>query len=155
MNLKLALAALAFALPLAAFAQTIPPSPTPVPSATPSSSPAPSSPAPTPSSSPLPTPLVLPPDAAPQILYVTVSEPVFHSGDTIYSTVITSTNVAAVELRIIGKAIRFTRSDFGVWQLNYRMPRIPRRYFRDYNGQIVAMNTAGAVTARTVVISLR
>jgi hypothetical protein len=149
----------ALTLPLAAFAQTYPAA-TPAPSPSPSAlvTPAPSaSPSATPASSPtpLPTPLILPPDAVPQILAVTVNEPVFHSGDTIYSTVITSTNVAAVELRVAGKAIRFPRIDFGVWQLAYTLPRIPRRMLHDYDGQIVAMNSAGVSTARAVTISLR
>ena len=55
----------------------------------------------------------------------------------------------------MGKAIRFSRNDFGIWQLVYKMPHIPRRYFRDYNGQIAAMNTAGVTIVRNVVISLR
>ncbi|HET9393824.1 MAG TPA: hypothetical protein VFO29_09950 [Candidatus Rubrimentiphilum sp.] len=151
MNLQHLFAALAFALSPAAFAQTIPSSPAPVPSPSATQS----SPGPSPTASPLPTPLVLPPDAAPQILAVTVNEPEFHSGDVISSTVITSTNVAAVELRILGRAIRYPRTDFGIWQLNYTVPHIPRHFLRDYNAQIVAMNTAGATTAFNVVISLR
>lgn len=155
--------AFALALPLAAFAQTYPaatpaPSPSPSASVTPAPSATPSAaPSATPASSPtpLPTPLVLPPDAVPQILAVTVNEPVFHSGDTIYSTVITSTNVAAVELRVAGKAIRFPRVDFGVWQLAYTLPHIPRRMLHDYGGQIAAMNSAGVTTTRAVTISLR
>jgi len=156
------LLALALAVPLSALAQTPPPAATPAPSPTPSASP-PASPAPsvapsaTPASSPtpLPTPIVLPPDAVPQILAVTVNETVFHSGDTIYSTVITSTNVAAVELRVAGKAIRFPRVDFGVWQLTYTLPHIPRRMLHDYDAQIVAMNSAGVTASRPVTISLR
>jgi hypothetical protein len=156
--------ALALALPLVAVAQTYPPDPTPVPSPTASPSPSPSpsaspSAAPTASSSPiptpLPTPLILPPDAVPQILAVTVNETVFHSGDTIYSTVITSTNVAAVELRVAGRVIRFPRVGFGVWQLTYTLPHVPRRMLHDYGAQIVAMNSAGVTTARAVTISLR
>ena len=165
--------ALALALPLAAFAQTNPPSPTPAPSVAPSTSPSPSpspisvtpSPSATPSTAPtispspeptsLPTPLVLPPRAAPQILAVTVNEVVFHSGDTIYSTVITSTNVAAVELRVAGRAIRYPRIDFGIFQLVYKVPHVPRRMLHDYNAQIVAMNAYDMYVARSVVISLR
>lgn len=152
--------AFALVLPLAAFAQTYPPAPTPMPSptagTTPPASPTPSASAtPATAPTPLPTPLVLPPDAVPQILAVTVNETVFHSGDTIYSTVITSTNVAAVELRVAGKAIRFPRVDFGVWQLAYTLPHIPRRMLHDYDGQIVAMNSAGVTAARPVTISLR
>lgn len=140
--LKIVFAALIGTIPMTAFGQT--PAPSPAPAIT-------CSPMPT----PLPTPLVLPPAAPPQILAVSINEPVFHSGDTLTATVITSTNVAAVELRIIGQAIRFARSDFGVWHLSYRLPHIPRRYLRDYAGQIVAMNTGNASVARNIMISLR
>src|SRR5947209_4199730 len=110
--MKFALALLAFVMPVVAVAQTTPapsaspqPSPSVGASSTPSASP---SPAPT----PLPTPLVLPPEAPPQILAIQVNEPFFHSGDTVSATVITSTNVPAVELRVMGKIIRFQRLNF-------------------------------------------
>jgi hypothetical protein len=152
--MKYALAALFLVVPLGALSQTLPPSVAPSASPSPVSSP---SVAPPPVSSPsvAPTPLILPPEAEPQILAVAVNEPVFHSGDTIYSTVITSTNVAAVELRVAGRAIRFPRVDFGVWQLAYTLPHIPRRMLHDYGAQIIAMNSAGVTTARPVTISLR
>lgn len=130
------------AAPLWAAAQT------PAPSASPSA-------APSPLPSPLPTPLVLPPQAAPQILAVRVNEPFFHSGDMVEATVITSTNVPAVELRILGKVIRFQRLDFGVFQLAYKLPHIPRRFLKDYAGQIVAMNTQNMYVAQNITISLR
>lgn len=128
------------------------PAPSAAPSATPSATPLPTL---TPAPGPLPTPLVLPPTAPPQILAVTVSEPIFHSGETISATVITSTNVAAVELRVIGRAIRFQRSDFGVFHLNYKLPHIPRRYRRDYAADVVAMNAFDMYVHRNVTISLR
>jgi len=144
--------------PLGALAQTAPPSPSPSPSPTAgpavTASPSPS-PSPVPAPSTLPTPLVLPPEAAPQILAVSVNEPVFHSGDTVTATVITSTNVPAVELRVMGKIIRFTRLDFGVFQLKYKLPHIPRRYLKDYPAQIVAMNTMNVLVARNLTLSLR
>ena len=146
------------AIPLYALAQAPPPSPLPASSpataasASPLASPQPS---PTASPAPLPTPLVLPPGADPQILAIKVNEPVFHSGDTVEATVITSTNVPAVELRVMGKIIRFVRLDFGVFQLAYKLPHIPRRFLKDYPAQIVAMNTANVLVARNITISLR
>ncbi|HEV2261080.1 MAG TPA: hypothetical protein VGR69_02180 [Candidatus Rubrimentiphilum sp.] len=155
------------AVPIIASARQISPvTPTSSPSASPSptvtASPLPTaSPTPAPVATPLlspsvlPTPLVLGPDAPPRILSITVSEPVFHSGDTIASTVITSTNVAAVELRVAGKAVRFPRVDFGVWELSYRLPHIPRRMLHDYAAEIVAMNSSGVTTTFPVTLSLR
>jgi hypothetical protein len=151
---RILFAVLVAAMPLCALAQTPAPSPTASPSPSPSP-PVQATGSPSPAPSPLPTPLVLPPDAAPQILAIQVSEPVFHSGDTVAATVITSTNVPAVELRVMGKIIRFQRLDFGIFQLAYKLPHIPRRYLRDYPAQIVAMNTANVLVARNITISLR
>jgi hypothetical protein len=98
---------------------------------------------------------VLPPEAPPQILAISMNQQVFHSGDVFSAKVITSTNVPAVELRVIGKVVRFTRLDFGVWELNYTLPHIPRRYLKDYPAQIVAMNTVNVYVARDIILSLR
>ncbi len=68
---------------------------------------------------------------------------------------ITSTNVPAVELRVIGKVVRFTRVDFGIWELTYKLPNIPRRFLRDYPAQIVAMNTVNVYVSRDITLSLR
>ena len=147
---------LAFAFPIAAFAQTAPPSPTPPPSASATPSPPPSvSATPFPAPTPLPTPLVLPPPAPPQILAVKFRDSVLHSGDTMLVTVITSTNVAAVELRVGGSVIRFPRTDFGIWQLSYKLPPIPRRFRHDYAAEIVAWNSTNLTAKRDVTIALR
>jgi hypothetical protein len=131
------------------------PVPSPMPAPTPSTTPSPSpSPTPTASASPLPTPLVLPPDAPPQILAVQIS-PVVHSGETVTGTVITSTNVAAVEIRMAGHAARIPRVDFGVWQLSYQIPRVPFWMRHAYTAQVVAINSAGVESAREVTISIR
>ena len=112
------------------------PSGTPLPTSTPSPSPWPSMgptppaatplpplPTPWPSGSPLalPTPLLLPPDAPPQIIAIQC-DPVVHGGATFNGIVITSTNVAAVEIRLAGHAIRVPRTDFGIWQLQLQRP---------------------------------
>jgi hypothetical protein len=157
--MKIVFALVTFVLPVVAMAQTPPaPVPTSMPSpaatALPPATP-PSSPQPTPVPTPLPTPLVLPPEAPPQILAISINQQVYHSGDMFYAKVITSTNVPAVELRVIGKVVRFTRLDFGIWELNYKLPHIPRRFLRDYAAQIVAMNTVNVFVSRDITLSLR
>ena len=147
---------------------TLTPSPTPIPTATPPPVPSPTttlSPTPTPTPSatptpastptPLPTPLVLPPDAPPQILAVQISDPVFHSGELVSGTVITSTNVAAVEIRMMGHSRRLPRTDFGVFQMSYTMPRVPFWLRKTYQAQVVAMNSAGIEAERDVTVSIR
>lgn len=151
--MKFVFAVFAFVLPIVAAAQTPPaPAPTSMPSPAATASAQPTA---TPSPAPLPTPLVLPPQAPPQILAISMNQPVYHSGDTFSAKVITSTNVPAVELRVLGKVVRFTRLDFGVWELDYKLPHIPRRFLRDYPAQIVAMNTVDVYVARDITLSLR
>lgn len=84
-----------------------------------------------------------------------MSSPVIHSGETVSGTVITSTNVAAVEFRIVGMRIRMLRSDAGVWQLRYTVPSIPFWLRKKYTAEIVAMNTAGIETQTPLPISVR
>lgn len=175
----IAAAAVLFA-PSAVTAQQAPPTPSPMPSETAPPSPLPSaspsvtpSPAPStsptplptakplptttplPTATPMPTPLVLPDDAPPQILAVTVSDPVFHSGETVTGTVITSTNVAAVEIRLAGRSMRLPRSDFGVFQMSYTMPRVPFWLRKTYTAQVVALNSAGLQAERDITVSVR
>jgi hypothetical protein len=184
-SLSLTVAALAFAPPAVTAQQAPPspapsasasPSPTPMPSETPLPSPMPSvtpTPAPTPSvtptptptpgvtptplptATPLPTPLALPPDAPPQILAVELSDPVFHSGELVTGTVITSTNVAAVEIRLMGRTRRIPRTDFGVFQMSYTMPRVPFWLRKTYTAQVVAINVDGVEAERDVTVSIR
>ncbi|HKU68492.1 MAG TPA: hypothetical protein VJP85_12010 [Candidatus Baltobacteraceae bacterium] len=140
------------------------PSPTPTPSVTPSPTPTPSvtpspTPVPTPTTAPfptpLPTPLALPNDAPPQILAIQLSDPVFHSGELVTGTIITSTNVAAVEIRMMGHARRVPRTDFGVFQMSYTMPRVPFWMRKTYTAHVVAMNSAGTEAERDVTVSIR
>jgi hypothetical protein len=124
------------------------PQPVPPPSPSPNASALPTA-------TPLPTPLVLAPDAAPQILAVRISNAVLHSGERVTGTVITSTNVAAVEVRIRDLALRLQRVDAGIWQLSYVVPHVPLHACRRLTAHIVAMNSAGVKTMRPLVLSLR
>lgn len=104
---------------------------------------------------PLPTPLALPPDAAPQILAIQLSDPVFHSGELVSGTIVTSTNVAAVEIRMMGRSRRIPRTDIGIFQISYTMPRVPFWMRKTYTAQVVAMNSAGVETERDLTVSVR
>jgi hypothetical protein len=134
-----------------------PPIIAPVPTATPT--PVPPQPAPLPAPSPLPTPmptpLVLPPDAPPQILAVQLSDPIFHDGETVTGTVITSTNVTAVEIHLAGRIGHIPRTAPGVWQMTYRVPLVPFFMRRDYTAQIVATNEFGASAQQELTVSVR
>jgi len=147
---SVAFAAAAFASPSPSPAQPA----TPLPVASPSPAPVPS-PSPSATPLPLPTPLVLPADAPPQILAIQTSSNVVHGGDTFTGTVITSTNVAAVEIRMAGRAKRLLRADSGIWQLSYVVPSVPFWMHKTYTADVVAINTAGTEVTQSISISLR
>jgi hypothetical protein len=98
---------------------------------------------------------VLPAEAPPQILAVQLSDPVFHSGETVTGTVITSTNVAAVEIHLAGRTARMPQSDAGVWQMTYRMPRVPFFMRGSYTAQILALNASGVTAEQDVTVAVR
>lgn len=138
----------------------IPATPTPIPSATPSSTPSPlpslpPTPTPLPTATPLPTPLPLPPDAPPQILAIQVSDPVFHSGEHVTGTIITSTNVASVEIHLAGRKLTIPRTDYGVFQMSYTMPHIPFFLRNTYTAQVIALSSTGLQAERDLRISVR
>jgi hypothetical protein len=128
----------------------------PKPAASPSASPSPAASAPA-AASPAasPTPLVLPPDAPPQIVAVELSDPIFHSGETISGTVITSTNVAAVDVRVAKYSSRLPQTAPGVFAVTYTLPKIPFFLRGAYTAQVIAQNGAGLTAERDVQVSLR
>ena len=145
-RISAALALCAFAL--AACTQPTTPGPSPSPSVSPSAQP-------TASPTPQPTPLALPADAPPQIVAVELSDPVFHSGETVSGTVITSTNVAAVDVRVANQSRRLPQTAPGIFSMSYTMPKIPFFLRGTYTAHIIAQNTAGITAEKDVTVSLR
>jgi hypothetical protein len=125
-------------------AQPTMPGASPLPQATPTPA---ITPAPTPSPSPTPAPtptiLMLPPDAPPQILWYQISSTTPHSGETVTGTVLASSNVASVEIRIGPISINMTKTDVGHFESSYRVPSIPFFVSHDFMLAIIARNTAG------------
>lgn len=114
--------------------------------------------APAPSSSPnaiLPTPAVLPSDAPPQILAVQLSDPVFHSGETISGTVVTSTNVTEVDVQLAGHSGSIPQREPGIFTLTYTLPHIPFFLYGTYTAQVIAHSYAGLVAEHDVSVSVR
>jgi len=135
-----------------ATAQAVAPALLPAPTIAPIPSPAASA-SPTPSASP--APLVLPPDAAPQIVDVHFNQNVIHSGDVVSGTVTTSTNVASVEVRIASYSVNVPRTDSGQFALSYQAPHIPWFARGNYTARVIARNTAGVATERDIPIALQ
>lgn len=84
-----------------------------------------------------------------------MSSTVFHSGETVTGAVITSTNVASVEMRVSGISISVPRTDFGVFAMNYHVPKVPRFLRHGYTMRVIARNTKGERTERDIQITLR
>jgi hypothetical protein len=122
--------------------------PTPVPSvsATPSQTPLPA---------PTPTILMLPPDAAPQILWVGLSSTTPKAGEALSVTVLTSSNVASVEVRVGGYGFNLPKTDVGRFEGAYAVPQLP--FFMNHNlvMQVIARNTAGVAATSSAQIQIR
>ena len=135
-------------------------SPTPIPSPTPAPSPTPiQSPTPAPSVSPTPvatpTILMLPPDAPPQILWIQLSSTTPRAGDTLSVIVLTSSNVASVELRVAGYGASLPKTDVGRFEGTSTVPRLPFFINHNLTMQIIARNTAGVAIEKDFPFQVR
>ncbi len=84
-----------------------------------------------------------------------LSDPVFHSGETVSGTVITSTNVAAVDIKVAGQQRQLPQSAPGIFSMRYTLPKIPFFLRGRYVAQVIAQNSAGQTAERDVTVSLR
>lgn len=127
---------------------TVAPSPSPsaIPTTLPTSLPSPMA---------TPTVLMLAPDAAPQILWVGLSSTTPHAGDTLAITVLTSSNVASVELRVGGYGSGMTKTDVGHFELSSQVPRLPFFMSHSLKLQVIARNTAGVAAEQDVPLQVR
>jgi hypothetical protein len=136
-----------------AAATTAVPQSNPAPAPTPWTQPM-ATPVPTPT--PFPTPPVLPSDAPPQIVAYMMSTNVLYSGETITGYVVTSTNVASVEVRVATISINMPRTNFGQFSMSYQVPNLPFFVPRGpYTMRIIARNTPGDAVEQDLPITLR
>ena len=85
---------------------------------------------------------------APQILWYQFVPSTPHAGDAVTGVVLTSSNVASVELRIGGYSINLPKIDVGQFKGSYSVPRLPFFMSHQIAILIIARNTAG-VEAQT------
>ncbi len=134
------------------------------PTATPPAASSPASAAPT--STAAPSPVVtppkiavkvprLPPDAAPQILAVAVSETTVQPGDTVSGRVVTTSNVASVEARIGGYAMTLAKTGVGRFALTYKVAPLPWFIRGTFTMRVIAKNTRGDTVERTIPLTVR
>ncbi|HEY1867494.1 MAG TPA: hypothetical protein VGG70_04300 [Candidatus Cybelea sp.] len=136
------------------------PAPSPVPSPSPSPAPVvtpatPSSALPSPAPVTTPAVLMLPPDAPPQILWIALSSTAPNPGDTLSITVLTSSNVASVELRVGGYGSGMTKTEVGHFQLASIIPKLPFFMGHNLTLQVIARNTAGAAAMQSIALNVR
>lgn len=133
------------------------PTPSPTPTATPSPSPAASA-STLPPQTPTPLPAKVPrlaPDAAPEILSVTISETTVHPGDRVFGSVVTSSNVASVEARIGGYALSLSKVGVGRFTIAYTVAPLPWFMNGSYAMHVLAHNARGDTVERTIPLTVR
>jgi hypothetical protein len=96
----------------------------------------------------------LPANAAPQILSVAVSETTVHSGDTVSGTVLTTSNVASVEVRIASFGQGLEKTGVGRFHLTYPV-NLPIFVRGTFEMRVIARNTSGESTETTIPITVR
>lgn len=133
-----------------------PPAASPVTLATarPTQVPAPSK-SPAATASPAPPVVISSPNAAPQIIAVSISSPVVTGGQVVTGTVETSSNVASVEARIAGYSSTLTKVGVGRFALSYRVPNLPFFLHRTYAIQVIARNARGDSVSSSLPITVR
>jgi hypothetical protein len=102
-----------------------------------------------------PTPQVLPPDAPPRILELWMNETTIQPGRKWTGRIITSTNVASVEVRTESFSFVADRRRFGVFEFSQTILDIIPQYRRAYVLHVIARNTRGLTEERLVPILIR
>jgi hypothetical protein len=97
----------------------------------------------------------LPPDAAPQILAVAVSETTVQPGDTVSGRVVTTSNVASVQARIGGYAMTLAKTGVGRFALTYKVAPLPWFIRGTFAMRVIAKNTRGDAVERTIPLTVR
>lgn len=75
-------------------------------------------------------------------------------GDVVSGIVITSSNVASVEARIVGYGQSLTKTGVGVFRLTYQVPNIPILFRRTYWIEVIARNTRGETASLALPITI-
>jgi hypothetical protein len=98
---------------------------------------------------------MLDPDAPPQILWVQLSSTTPQAGDMLSVVVLTSSNVASVELRVAGYSASLAKTDVGHFEGSSRVPHIPFFLSHNVTLQIIGRNTAGSAVEQDLALQVR
>ena len=105
--------------------------------------------------SPWPTPEVLAPNASPRILALWMNETTIHVGRVWNGQIVTSTNVASVELRTESFSFVADRLGFGIFVFSQTVLDVIPQYRRAYLLRVIARNARGDAAERLVPIVIR
>lgn len=98
---------------------------------------------------------MLPPNAPPQIVSMSISSNTVRVGGVLSGSVIASSNVASVEVRVAIYGFNMVKVAPGQFTLSVRVPRVPRRFLGTYDLVAIARNTRGDQTRRSTRITIR
>lgn len=104
---------------------------------------------------PAPTVPRLSPDASPRILSVAIDKTAVSSGDHVSGTVLTSSNVASVEVRIGGYGVTLNKVGVGRFAMAYTVGDLPFFVHGTFQLQVIARNSRGDKTQTSVPIEVR
>jgi hypothetical protein len=105
--------------------------------------------------SPWPTPEQLAPDAPPRILALWMNETTIRPGQPWFGRIVTSTNVASVEIRTESFSFVADRPRFGVFDFSQDILDVIPQYRRAYTLEVIARNARGDEDERLVPIAIR
>jgi hypothetical protein len=103
----------------------------------------------------LPAPHIAPPEAPPQILAVRLSSERVQIGDTWSGTIVTTTNVASLEVSSPSFVFNAKRVAYGKFIFTLHWLFIEPLYRRQYTVAFVARNAAGVSTERDIPVDFR
>jgi hypothetical protein len=101
-----------------------------------------------------PTPQTLSPNAPPRIIAVWMNDTNIRPGKRWIGTIVTSTNVASVEVRTESFSFTADRQRFGVFGFSQDILDVIPQYRRSYVLHLVARNTGGDATERLVPVTI-
>ena len=104
---------------------------------------------------PWPTPQVAQPQSTPRILALWMNETTIPSGSDWYGRIVTSTNVASVEIRTESFSFVAERTNFGEFSFRQHVLDMVPYYKRHYMLDVIARNAAGTQTERLVPVEFR
>ncbi|MBV9148410.1 MAG: hypothetical protein JO024_00990 [Candidatus Eremiobacteraeota bacterium] len=95
------------------------------------------------------------PKAPPRIVRIWISQNSVTGGDVLRGHVTTTTNVAALEVRLGPKSAPLKRTTFGQFEGAFVVPKMPSFLHRTYSVDVIAKNAVGTTAHAAVTINYR